>query len=254
MDPDEYKELYESLNSISDIHRIADSTSYSHETLFVIYTQRTVRRATKDYYRVKNRSPSLVKQWKKGKTLVRLAQQMDFPPVLASFIILRESGVPRKTFWKWCREPDTCDDRRIKRELLAVLKKDKIYSPEGNEIQVERGKAGEERIRLWLEEKGLEFKTEDDLKAEGSKTPDFLLEKPIRYRGTDLKWIESKASFGDRVEVRKNMKGQLLPYRELFGPGMVIYWFGVVDDVQMEDDIIIATGSVLGNWTEEISE
>ena len=47
--------------------------------------------------------------------------------------------------------------------------------------------------------------------------------------GWNINWIESKATFGDRVEVNKNMKKQLEPYLELFGQGVVIYWFGFVD-------------------------
>ncbi len=46
-------------------------------------------------------------------------------------------------------------------------------------------------------------------------------------------------------EIKKNLKKQLSSYRELFGPGMVIYWFGIVDHAPIEDGIIIETNEVI---------
>jgi hypothetical protein len=100
-------------------------------------------------------------------------------------------------------------------------------------------------MRNWLDERNITYKREEDLRAEGGKTPDFLLEKPIFLRGEEVYWIESKASFGDLKEVKKNLKKQLHSYWELFGPGMVIYWFGIVDDLPVEEGVIIETEEVL---------
>jgi hypothetical protein len=65
--------------------------------------------------------------------------------------------------------------------------------------------------------------------------------------GWEINWIESKATFGDNVEIKKNIKKQLLPYLDLFGRGMVVYWFGFLDDFEGPDDIIITDDRLL-DW------
>jgi len=54
-----------------------------------------------------------------------------------------------------------------------------------------------------------------------------------------VSWIESKANFGDVVEMKKNISKQLLPYVKLFGKGIVVYWFGYVTDVEPPDGITV---------------
>jgi hypothetical protein len=59
----------------------------------------------------------------------------------------------------------------------------------------------------------------------------------------DVNWIESKASFGDFIEIKRTMKRQLIPYTELFGSGAVVYWFGFLDGVRPYDGIEILDNS-----------
>ena len=94
---------------------------------------------------------------------------------------------------------------------------------------------------------GVGYKREEELREGGGKTPDFLLDGPIYYRGEEINWIESKASMGDLKEVKKNIKKQLSAYFELFGPGMVIYWFGIIDDLPVKEGILIESEEVLEN-------
>ena len=76
--------------------------------------------------------------------------------------------------------------------MIEIRDNDPIYSPEGNLVQRKRGLFGEERMRKWLDERGIKYKREEELRAEGGKTPDFLLERPIFLRGEEINWIESK--------------------------------------------------------------
>jgi hypothetical protein len=46
--------------------------------------------------------------------------------------------------------------------------------------------------------------------------------------GKKVKWIESKALFGDPRTHRVYSKKQYLRYKEMFGEGYVVYWFGSV--------------------------
>ena len=81
--------------------------------------------------------------------------------------------------------------------------------------------------------------TEKDLRGKYTKTPDALLDDPIVFYGQKLKWIESKANFGDDVELRKNLRRQLAPYTEIFGEGAVVYWYGYVEGADSPPGILL---------------
>lgn len=73
------------------------------------------------------------------------------------------------------------------------------------------------------------------------KTPDIKLEIPIAVDGFVVNWIESKASFGDEFSHDIYLREQYWSYWNRFGAGMVIYWFGFIDelDVNKEKGIIL---------------
>jgi hypothetical protein len=47
------------------------------------------------------------------------------------------------------------------------------------------------------------------------------------------------------VEINKNVRKQLEPYNELFGEGLVVYWFGFVDEIENPEGIYITDSSLL---------
>eukprot|EP01102_Stenamoeba_stenopodia_P014621 TRINITY_DN487_c0_g1_i7.p1 TRINITY_DN487_c0_g1~~TRINITY_DN487_c0_g1_i7.p1 ORF type:complete len:151 (-),score=22.54 TRINITY_DN487_c0_g1_i7:327-779(-) len=47
-----------------------------------------------------------------------------------------------------------------------------------------------------------------------------------------VNWIESKASFGDEGSHMGNVQDQLWGYRNRYGPGIVVYWFGFIHDLR----------------------
>ena len=114
-----------------------------------------------------------------------------------------------------------------------------MYSPWANELQFKRGTWGENQLHEWLDINDISYRTEKDLRGEFPKTPDCLLDKPLRFNGWTLNWIESKASFGDFVEFNRNVRCQLNSYVELFGHGLVVYWFGHVDEIECPQGIEI---------------
>lgn len=246
----EHRMLYNRLNNYSDIERVSKSTKYEKELLLVLYTQKIVRKATARFYQVKNRAKSLHRRWKSGKSINSIAKQLDFPPVLLGLIILNEEGITRKIYRNILNNLEKAPTPRLKEELSQVLKKDLIYSPRGYEVQTERGRKSEKVIFNWLKKHDFEFKVEADLRNDYPKTPDFLLDEPLNVRGTEVHWIESKATFGDAHEIHKNLKSQLNPYREMFGPGMVIYWFGFIHPTPLTDGILIESRDILDQWRE----
>jgi len=238
-----YKDLYSQLRKPADVDHLAKRYGLDREFLFVLYTQRTVRDATRRFYIVKKDMKKIAKEYRRGESIARLARMMNFPPVLLGLMLSAEIGLPRKLFWKYIRDPETCHDKRLKKELKQVAEEDFIYSPKGAQMQTERGQWGEKRLQDWLDRRNLKYRTEVELRGEYTKTPDCLLEKPIQIDGTKVHWIESKASFGDDIELRKNVRRQLKPYTEMFGTGAVVYWFGFVEGIEPPEGVVLLPGT-----------
>ena len=227
----EYQELYSKLETPEDIDFLAENLGYDKELHLVIHTQRVVRDTTKRFYRVKDQQRRMAHMWRTGQSFVDIARRLEFPPTLTALMILEQQKVPRKQFWRYISDPTKVGDPKLRRELEEVARADIIYSPEGSAKQYERGRWGEEKLFEWLNARGIEYRTEKDLRRQYEKTPDTLLRHPIEWDGSKKFWIESKATFGDPVEIRRHIRKQLEPYVNLFGDGLVVYWFGYVEDV-----------------------
>jgi len=249
MDHATYQRLYEQLVTYDDVHRIAHAEHRNEELLFVIHTHRVTRDATRRFYVVKRQLPRLVAQWKHGQSILDIAKEWRFPPVLMGQQMLGELGIPRKKVWQTFLHPETAPDERIRSEVEALLAADMIYSPRGMELQRERGRKGEERLERWLQKHGIGYRTEKDLRGKYAKTPDALLDEPIIFFGQKLTWIESKANFGDEVELRKNLRRQLGPYTELFGEGAVVYWYGYEEGAESPPGILLWDGDTFEGIT-----
>jgi hypothetical protein len=239
MDRATYQRLYDALVTYDDVERIARAENFDPELLFVIHTHRVTRDATRRFYVVRRQVPRLISEWKRGRSIRDIADEWRFPPVLMGQQMLGELGIPRKKVWQTFLHPETAPDERIRREVEELLAADRIYSPQGMELQRERGRKGEDRLAAWLEKHGIGYRTEKDLRGKYAKTPDALLDEPIIHNGQKLAWIESKANFGDDVELRKNLRRQLAPYTELFGEGGVVYWYGYVDGAESPPGILL---------------
>uniref|UniRef100_A0A3B4ANZ0 CDAN1-interacting nuclease 1 n=1 Tax=Periophthalmus magnuspinnatus TaxID=409849 RepID=A0A3B4ANZ0_9GOBI len=68
------------------------------------------------------------------------------------------------------------------------------------------------------------------------KTPDIILEVPVAVDGHIVHWIESKASFGDDYSHRTYLNEQFWSYWNRFGPGLVIYWYGFIAELDCQRD------------------
>jgi hypothetical protein len=244
---DDYKNLYSQLRKPDDVDDLARRLNLDREFLFVLYTQRTVRDATRRFYIVKKDIKKIAKEWRRGTSMARIARSINFPPVLLGLMLGAEINLPRKQFWKYVRDPSSCRDKRLRKELAEIAEQDLIYSPRGSQLQTERGQWGEKRLQDWLDNRNLSYRTEADLRATHKKTPDCLLDKPIQINGHKVCWIESKASFGDEIELRKNVRRQLKPYTDLFGTGAVVYWFGFVEGIEPPEGVQLLPGT----WFDE---
>lgn len=231
-----YQKLYEELDSQDDISRISKKYSLNSAAVSNILHQKIVRNVRKYHSRVVMKAPVFVRSWQKGSTIMELAKKNNFPPVLLASIMLKEMGLKSKSVIK---NPEILKDKRMKREINHAIDIDFCFSPRAHTVQGKNGRLGEELIHKWLEDIGLEFLTESDLnKVPDTKTPDFLLHDTISINGHSVKWIESKAVFVDEKEHRRYHTRQLKFYEELYGPGMVVYWYGYLDEVSADNYLI----------------
>jgi len=249
----DYKAIYSELNTSKDIDRL-EKKGYDRELLITLFTQRTTREVKKRFHLVKQNTGRMLRDWKMGRTLLEIADRWRFPPILTAMFIFMEDGASRKEFWGYIRNPETAHNREVRDEIMEVRRADLVYSPEGDERQKQRGVWGETLLHEWLDGQGIGYRTEDDLRGTHEKTPDALLNEPMMYDGNKIYWVESKASFGDNTEFRFNSKKQLTPYTKLFGPGMVVYWMGRLDDLEKQDGIFVEDISVMEKKLERVTE
>ncbi len=247
MDIQTYEKIYSVLES-SNLKSVSKDFCVEEGVLSNILNQKMVRSNKALYHRVAKDADTLLKRWEGGESFVSLSRKTGFSPVLMSLILLKRRGMTRREIQKMLRNPDAVEDKRLRKELSAVVKKDFLFSPRAHSLQREKARIGEEVIRNWLLQGGSVFLTEKEIKKRGYlKTPDFLLNGPLKVDGMDINWVDSKGLFGDGVEHRRLLKKQLLKYIELFGTGMVVYWYGFVDSIaEIEPMMLIKDNTYFG--------
>ena len=245
--------IYNALNTSKDVDKLA-AKGHDREMLMSIFTQKMTREVKKRFYVVKQNTGRMLKDWKRGHTLLQIAERWRFPPILTAMFIFMEDGASRKEFWEYIREPEISHSKDVREEIMEARKADPVYSPEGNERQRQRGLWGEGLLHEWLDGQNIKYRTEEDLRGVYDKTPDALLDEPMMYNGKKIYWVESKASFGDNTEFRYNSKRQLIPYTKIFGPGVVVYWLGCLDDLEEPDDVYVNDISIMDEKLERIGK
>nr|CAD7198513.1 unnamed protein product [Timema douglasi] len=99
----------------------------------------------------------------------------------------------------------------------------------------------ETKLYQLAKEADISCRSEDYMRVNGfDKTPDLLLSKPIAIGQHVVNWVESKALFADEELHEIYFSEQYDRYRNRYGPGMVIYWFGFVEPLrERHTDILI---------------
>eukprot|EP00794_Sanderia_malayensis_P020298 gene20298-22287_t len=176
--------------------------------------------------------------------ILQIAEEVDFPPVMLARIIIEEhlkrtkyrqtETVPKSQISLLLKNPKNIEDDKLKNEIELCLEEDEDFGPGNDAIKRNIGEAFETRLANILTEKDIPFICEDKLRSLGyDKTPDFKLEVPIALQGCVVNWIESKASFGDEESNSMYLEDQFWSYTNRFGPGMVIYWFDFIDELDV---------------------
>uniref|UniRef100_A0A8C6YXD6 CDAN1-interacting nuclease 1 n=1 Tax=Nothoprocta perdicaria TaxID=30464 RepID=A0A8C6YXD6_NOTPE len=160
--------------------------------------------------------------------LLELANEVDFAPSLMARIVLerflqeQEHAVPSKTLINsMLRDPSQIPDGVLANQVYQCTVNDCCYGPL---VDCIKHFINNSSCSLCI--------AEDQLRAKGyDKTPDFILEVPVAVEGHIIHWIESKASFGDESSHQAYLQDQFWSYWNRFGPGLVIYWYGFIEEL-----------------------
>ena len=237
----------------------------SYDTLVSIYSQDCVARVKQAY--VVHRRPDKVaeycERWVGGETLAGMSEALDFPPCSLVRILLPSllgPGVQGK-LTKIFNDPDhllsLCRDEgdgglppevsassvdltRLVADVRACIERDHVTSPLVASLKRSVGLEYESLLSTLLSSAGIAYESESDLRKKGAtKTPDALLKIPILVGNHVVHWIDSKACFCSEDLYYNDGIRQFRQYVNRFGSGLVIYWFGFIEDLPFEESILV---------------
>lgn len=242
---------------------------YSYDTLRALHEQLYQRQLTRNYYLLKKLGDEILRRYEQGETLVAISESMGLTPVMIARRVLElKLGVKRRKITRILRDPDLIvtgpdkekegeedvdnddngdDDHddgdngndnhenagieRLREEIRQCVHVDEFSGPNVDRARSVLGLEYEHLLLDFVRNLRLEFETESDLRLrESFKTPDVLLRVPIAFCGRVVCWMDSKAKFADEYTLERDYTDSVSSYVGRFGPGMVIYWFGFIED------------------------
>ncbi|XP_012679662.1 CDAN1-interacting nuclease 1 [Clupea harengus] len=176
--------------------------------------------------------------------LLEIANEVDLSPALLARLVVerflqeqQSTAFSKQILNNMLREPSLIQDLPLANHVAQCTINDCCYGPLVDCIKHAIGQEHEVLLMDKLMEKNLSFLDENQLRVKGyDKTPDIILEVPIAVEGHVVHWIESKASFGDDHSHRTYLNEQFWSYWNRFGPGMVIYWYGFISELDCQRD------------------
>ncbi|CAL1270308.1 unnamed protein product [Larinioides sclopetarius] len=178
--------------------------------------------------------------------LLKIADEVDLSPALMARLILEhhlklnlgdknsdeKETVPKSMISEMLKNPSLIQDKYLGAEIKLCTLIDNYYGPLSDVIRNVSGLETENKLKDDLTKLGISFVDEKQLREKGyDKTPDIKLDIPIVYDGHIINWIESKASFGDEERHKEYLRDQYWSYYNRFGPGLVIYWTGYIEEL-----------------------
>lgn len=217
------------------------------DTLRSILNQEYQNQVKKTHTKIKNKKEEIFTDFieaiqspnYKNGVIIQIAKEYRFSPSLTGKIIV-EQWYPEaedKQIKQFVINSALIDHPILATEIWLANLKDNNYGFSSNCIKSAIGLGFESKAKKKLEGLGISYQDEHELRAKGyDKTPDFKLVIPFAYQGHVINWIESKALFGDEEKHNGYLKEQLWSYWNRYGPGMVIYWFGFIDEIDNNRD------------------
>eukprot|EP01134_Creolimax_fragrantissima_P003457 CFRG3457T1 len=249
-----YTKLFEQIHDRDGLRDLAKQYRVSYNTLLSIYamkykeyTRHTIRkhRQTEVAAMYLNEYESRRNETEES-VFLYISEKYSIAPILLARILLHElfrkengsiqgEAELNNRITQSIRTPSSISDPRLSHEIAQCVAFDDIYSPLVQKVRQDIGLEYEYELQENLHNLGITFKGEEELKREKfPKTPDVLLDVPVCTGTHVVSWIESKASFGDRYTHSINLD-QFYAYVNRYGPGLVIYWFGFIDELDNEE-------------------
>jgi len=175
--------------------------------------------------------------------IIDIAKRNRFSPAITAKIIVEDylktdqGEVSKEKLSQLTKNSALIEDQTLATEVWLANLKDSHYGVSSESIKTAVGYDYEKKAKRALEEIGLSYRDEHELRAKGyDKTPDIKLDIPFAYNGHVINWIESKALFGDEENHKDYLNQQLWSYWNRYGSGMVIYWFGFIEELDNNRD------------------
>lgn len=221
---------------------------YNFIVLRGIYWQQCMHRIITSSHQVRKQGKFFVRLYVSGQSLLNIAKQVKATPVqVAREVLGLHLNLQRKNITRLLREPSLIEDKRLQEDVEACIDHDQAYGPHADRLHAALGLEYEQRLMDEVRNLRLEFESEEELRNRNChKTPDILLRVPVSFCGKVVWWIDSKAKFADVTTLNEDYKQSICSYVNAYGPGMVIYWFGFVEDSDspmMEDYGVLVVDS-----------
>ncbi|NHI93586.1 MAG: hypothetical protein EAX96_13955 [Candidatus Lokiarchaeota archaeon] len=183
---------------------------------YIKFIQKERENAIRNSWKLKN-----VTLKDKEKDIYFLSKNLRIPPLLIVRRFMLLEGYTKKEVNQAIE--GTLEVNEFYYRLLEKAREnDLINSPLANKRAKERGLEGEVILREWLNHLNFEFEIDP---ANGKDSlPDILLAEPMKIFGQEIKWIESKCSFGSEFDLKRHRKQ--FDNFDSFGHGCIVFWFG----------------------------
>lgn len=241
------KQLTDSIESVDSAMQVTDASRETVMAIFMRKRQLEVKLQMKGIQAKGHEPDHWYRQWQETGDILLLASTLGLPACLMARMVLKgwnDSDKQKGRVTQLLQNPQLIEDEALRCSVSHCIRMDPIYGPDQDRMRQEAGKWGEDTLYSALTSLNIPFWMEQEMRQQGyAKTPDAILLEPIAIDGSIVRWIESKAWFGDPTGHQEALKEQFFPYVNRFGPGMVIYWHGFVDELNVwhERGILLAS-------------
>ena len=219
-----------------------------------IYAQEATRRVKTLSGSHRRAAGLYVERYAGGEDLLALAAAVDCPPCTVLRLLLETAfGLTPKACSSALRDPYSLPDplpeavgrldiprSRMVQDIHRGVAWDHVTSPLVERLKAAAGAQYEHALEAALTALQVPFSTEAALRADGfARTPDVRLDAPIAVCGRLVHWIDSKASFSDPYVHAEKGLPQFQAYVNRYGPGLVIYWFGIIEELNTHPSVLL---------------
>jgi len=209
-------------------------------------------KAMKRNYIILSNAKKLFYQYKRGKTIVELARDLDCPPMNVFRAILSGMQYGKGKIKKSLKNPQKELKEREQNEFVAAEAVDCVSMANQDELH-KAAAAFEDDIAHYLRGRDIAFVTQAELTTEQKHefgkvvlTPDFLLLDDVEVNGEPIKWIDAKAYYGANIPSQvKDTAKQMNRYSEQWGTGAIIFLRGYNETISIDKCVLLSANALM---------